>query len=145
MPRQIQTISMADARAMTRAAEDCAARMGIPFSVAIVDAGGQLLHFSRGDGCPAGCTDLAIDKAWTAVAYGQPTAALAGLAQPGRPLYGIQHSLAGRAVVFGGGLPVRLNGAVIGGVGASACTVEQDAAVALAAMHALVVGDETQS
>lgn len=135
-----KTLSLADARAMSQAAETFALQFGIAFSVAIVDSGGHLLHFTRGDGVAVGCADLAINKAYTAVAFGQATADLARLAQPGATLFGIQHSLGGRAVIFGGGIPVLSKGGVMGAVGVSAGTVEQDVAVALAAMAALETG-----
>ncbi|UXH79087.1 GlcG/HbpS family heme-binding protein [Roseateles amylovorans] len=137
MTHTIQTLSLADAKAMTQAAEAHAATLGIPFSIAVVDGGGHLLSFSRGDGGAVGCVDLAINKAFTAVAYGRATADIAPLAQPGAPLFGLQHSLNGRAVVFGGGVPVTSHGAVIGAVGASAGTIEQDISVAMAALSAL--------
>ena len=74
------------------------------------------------------------------MAVGDTTAALARLAQPGAPLFGIQHSLDGRAVIFGGGVPVLSKGNVMGAIGVSAGTVEQDVAVAVAAMAALETG-----
>jgi uncharacterized protein GlcG (DUF336 family) len=133
-----KSLSLADAKAMSQAAETFAHQFGMPFSVAIVDSGGHLLHFTRGDGGAVGCADLAINKAYTAVAFGQATADLARLAQPGTPLFGIQHSLNGRAVIFGGGIPVLSHGVVMGAVGVSAGTVEQDVAVAMAAMSVRV-------
>jgi uncharacterized protein GlcG (DUF336 family) len=139
----IKTLSLADAKAMTQSAEAFAEKLGIPFSIAVVDCGGHLLHFTRGDGGAVGCVELAINKAFTAVAYGRSTAAIAPFAQPGEPLYGIQNSLNGRAVIFGGGIPVYSNGAVIGAVGASAGTVEQDISVALAAISALLDDNAT--
>jgi uncharacterized protein GlcG (DUF336 family) len=132
-----KTLSMEDAKAMSRAAEAFALQIGMPFSMAVVDSGGHLLHFTRGDGVAVGCADLAINKAYTAVAFGQATADLARLAQPGATLFGIQHSLGGRAVIFGGGIPVLSKCGVMGAVGVSAGTVEQDVAVALAAIAAL--------
>lgn len=59
------------------------------------------------------------------------------MAQPGAPLYGIQETNVGKVVIFGGGIPVTLNGSIVGAVGASAGTVEQDVAVAEAAIAAL--------
>jgi uncharacterized protein GlcG (DUF336 family) len=137
MSTTYKSLSLTDAKAMSQAAEAFALQFGLPFSVAIVDSGGHLLHFTRGDGGAVGCADLAINKAYTAVAFGQSTADLARLAQPGAPLFGIQHSLDGRAVIFGGGVPVLSNGNVMGAIGVSAGTVEQDVAVAMAAMAAL--------
>lgn len=140
MSTTYKSLSLADAKAMSQAAEAFALQFGLPFSVAIVDSGGHLLHFTRGDGGAVGCADLAINKAYTAVAFGQATADLARLAQPGAPLFGIQRSLNGRAVIFGGGVPVLSNCSVMGAIGVSAGTVEQDVAVAVAAMAALETG-----
>lgn len=138
MPRLIETLTLADAKAMVLAAEACASRLGIAYSIAVVDCGGHLLHFSRGEAGVAGCAALAIDKAHTSAMFGHPTGTLARLAQPGAELYGIQHALGGRAVVFGGGLPIRSNGSLVGAIGASAGSVEQDIAVAQAGASALV-------
>src|SRR5499425_1863895 len=86
-----------------------------------------------------GSIDLAIDKAVTARMFDKATSDLARLAQPGKPLFGVQESNAGKVVIFGGGVPVVLDGTIVGAVGASASTVEQDIAVAEAAVAGLVV------
>ncbi len=86
-----------------------------------------------------GSIDLAIDKAVTARMFDKATSDLARLAQPGKPLFGIQESNAGKVVIFSGGIPIISSGNIIGAVGASAGTVEQDIAVAEAALAALVV------
>jgi uncharacterized protein GlcG (DUF336 family) len=95
------------------------------------------LAFSRQDGALIGSIDLAIDKAVTARIFDKATADLATLAQSGKPLFGIQESNAGKVVIFGGGIPVMVSGSIIGAVGASAGTVEQDITVAEAAIAAL--------
>ena len=110
MSKHAETLTLADAKAMVLAAEAQASQIGIGYSIAVVDAGGHLLHFSRGERGVAGCSQLAIDKAYTSTMYGQSTDALAPLARPTAELFGIQHSLGGRAVVFGGGLPIRSEG-----------------------------------
>ena len=84
-----------------------------------------------------GSIDLAIDKAATARIFDKTTSDLAALAQSGKPLFGIQESNAGKVVIFGGGIPVVVDEAIVGAVGASAGTVEQDIAVAEAAIGAL--------
>lgn len=91
----------------------------------------------RQDGALIGSIDLAIDKAATARIFDKATFDLARMAQPGAPLYGIQETNVGKVVIFGGGIPVTLNGSIVGAVGASAGTVEQDVAVAEAAIAAL--------
>src|SRR5215468_447726 len=137
MPRTYASITLEDAKQMLSAAETKAASFGIPYCIAVVDAGGHLLAFSRQDGALIGSVDLAIDKAATARMFDKRTSELATLAQSGRPLFGIQMSNAGKVVIFGGGVPVVLDGTIVGAVGASAGTVEQDIAVAEAAITAL--------
>ncbi len=130
------TVSLDDAKRMLVAGEAAARQMGIAYNIAVVDAGGHLVGFSRQDGALIGSIDLAIGKAVTARIFDKPTSLLAELAQPGAPLYGIQQTNGGRVVIFGGGIPLRAAGAVIGAVGASAGTIEQDIAVAQAAASA---------
>lgn len=119
---------------MLAAAEAKAASLGIAYNIAVVDAGGHLVAFLRQDGALIGSIDLAIDKAVTARIFDKPTSLLAELAQSGKPLFGIQESNSGKVVIFGGGIPIVLSGKVIGAVGASAGTVDQDVAVAEAAV-----------
>ena len=139
MPRTCETVILEDAKRMLSAAEAKAASFGIAYNIAIVDAGGHLVAFLRQDGALIGSIDLAIDKAVTARMFDKVTSDLATLAQPGKPLFGIQESNAGKIVIFGGGIPIISSGNIIGAVGASAGTVEQDIAVAEAALAALVV------
>ena len=138
MNENVPPLTLAEASAMVAAAQAHAATLAVPYSIAVVDGGGHLLHFVRADGGVAGCVELAINKAHTAVMFGQPTDALGVLAQPAAPLFGIQHALAGRAVVFGGGIPIRVDGRLVGAIGASAGTVEQDVAVARSGVRALL-------
>ena len=137
MPRQYATITLADAQRMISAAEIKADSLGIAYNIAIVDAGGHLVAFVRQDGALIGSIDLAIDKAVTARFFEKTTAELATLAQSGRPLFGIQESNAGKVVIFGGGIPIVSGGNIVGAVGTSAGTVEQDIEVAEAAIKAL--------
>ncbi len=141
MPRSYASLTLEDARRMLSAAEAKATSLGIAYNIAVVDAGGHLIAFVRQNGALIGSIDLAIHKAVTARIFNQATSDLASMAQSGRPLFGIQESNAGKVVIFGGGIPVMLGGAIVGAVGASAGTVEQDIAVAEAAIAALVVND----
>ena len=138
MPGQYETVTLAEAKRMLSAAEAKAASLGIAYNIAIVDAGGHLVAFVRQDGALIGSIDLAIDKAMTARFFDKTTSELATLAQSGRPLFGIQESNAGKVVIFGGGVPILSRGNIVGAVGASAGTVEQDIEVAEAAIAALV-------
>lgn len=137
MPRTYDTITLEEAKRMLSAAEAKAASLGIPYNIAVVDAGGHLVAFLRQEGALIGSIDLAIEKAVTARIFAKPTSDLARLAQPGEPLFGIQESNSGKVVIFGGGIPIKFGGNIVGAVGASAGTVEQDIAVAEAAAAAL--------
>lgn len=110
MTRTIPSLTLADAKHMITAAEAAARTLDVPYNIAVVDAGGHLIAFSRQDGALIGSIDLAIDKAYTARLFDVPTSQLATLAQPAAPLYGIQHSNHGRVVVVGGGLPILRDG-----------------------------------
>jgi uncharacterized protein GlcG (DUF336 family) len=137
MPRSYDSLTLEDAKRMLSAAEARAASLGVAYNVAIVDAGGHLVAFVRQDGALIGSIGLAIDKAVTARIFDKATSDLASLAQSGKPLFGIQQSNGGKVVIFGGGIPVTVDGSVVGAVGASAGTVEQDIAVAETAIAAL--------
>lgn len=137
MPRSCTTLTLDDAKQMLKAGEAKAAEIGLPYNIAVVDSGGHLLAFVRQDGALLGSIDLAIGKAITARLFDKPTSQLAELAQPRKPLFGIQQSNHGEVVIFGGGLLARLDGEVVGAIGTSAGTVEQDVAVAEAALAAL--------
>jgi uncharacterized protein GlcG (DUF336 family)/DNA-binding winged helix-turn-helix (wHTH) protein len=137
MPRQYSTLTLAEAKQILAGAEAKAESLGISYNIAVVDAGGHLLAFSRQDGALIGSIDLAIDKASTARIFDKATSFLATLAQSGKPLFGIQESNHGKVVIFGGGIPIVFDGSIIGAVGASAGTVEQDIAVAEAGAAAL--------
>jgi uncharacterized protein GlcG (DUF336 family) len=137
MPLSYDSLTLEEAKRMLSAAEAKAASLEVAYNVAVVDAGGHLMAFLRQDGALIGSIDLAIGKATAARLFDRTTARLAELAQPGEPLFGIQESNAGKVIIFGGGIPVVLDGHIVGAVGASAGTVEQDIAVAEAAVAVL--------
>lgn len=137
MPQMIQALSLTDARRLIAGAEAEAQDLGVPYNIAIVDAGGNLISHVRMDGAWLGSIDIALHKAWTARAFDMPTEDLAKMAQSGKPLFGIHSTNHERVVIFGGGAPVKdANGTVIGGIGASGGTVEQDVKVAEAGLAA---------
>jgi uncharacterized protein GlcG (DUF336 family) len=137
MTRRYDSLTLEDAKQMLTAAEAKATSFGVAYNIAVVDSGGHLLAFVRQHAALIGSIDLAINKAVTARLFDRSTAVLAEMAQPGRPLFGIHQSNSGRVVIFGGGVPVIVDEQVIGAVGTSAGTVEQDIAVAEAAIAAL--------
>ena len=122
-------------RILAAALADSAAR-GLAMNVAIVDAGGNLKAFTRQDGAWLGSIDIAIKKARTARYFDMPTGDLGGLSQPGGALFNIEVSNGG-LITFPGGLPVTVDGTVIGAIGVSGSTVEDDHAVAEAGLAGL--------
>lgn len=138
MPRQISSLTLADARAIIAAGEKKAQDLGIPYNIAVVDAGGALISHVRMDGAWLGSIDISIHKAFTARAFDMPTEDLAKLAQSGKPLFGINSTNHEKIVIFAGGMPVKQGDTVIGAVGASGGTVEQDQKVVEAAVGALL-------
>ena len=114
------------ATAAIEAATAKARELGVAVSVAVVDAGGNLVAFLRMDGAEIAGPVLAVDKAYTAVANRIATAELAEQAAPGGPLFGLHSCGGGRFVIFGGGIPVRAGDAVVGAVGVSGAEVLED-------------------
>jgi uncharacterized protein GlcG (DUF336 family) len=137
MPRKITTLTLADARAMIAAGEKKAQEIGVPYNLAVVDAGGGLIAHIRMDGAWLGSIDISIHKAFTARAFDMATEDLAKLAQSGKPLFGINSTNHEKIVIFAGGMPVKVGDTVIGAVGASGGTVDQDQKVVEAAVAAL--------
>ena len=135
--RTIQTVTLEDARRMIAAGEREAESQGQPMNIAVVDAGGSLVAHIRQDGAWIGSVDVAINKAFSARAFDVSTAGLGENAQPGGQFYGIQDSNHGRIMIFAGGVPLTSDDAVVGAVGVSGGTGEQDQAVAAAAATAL--------
>jgi uncharacterized protein GlcG (DUF336 family) len=134
MPRPISSLDLADARRIIAAGERKAIEMRIPYNIAVVDAGGGLVAHVRMDGAWLGSVDIAINKAWTARAFDTSTEDLARMTQSGQQGFGLNTTNGSRVVIFGGGIPIKLDGAVIGAIGASGGSVEQDVAVARAAL-----------
>ena len=131
------TVDLAVAQQMVVAAHAEAVRRSILVSAAVVDDGGHLIAFGRMDGAEIAGPVLAVDKAYTAVANRVATSELAALAAPGGELFGLHANGGGRFVIFGGGVPIVVRGAVVGGVGVSGASVGDDEACALAALTAL--------
>lgn len=111
-------------------AENEAVSIDVPMAIAITDAAGGLILFSRMDGALPASTDIAVSKAYTAAVLRMSTQKIGELAQPGKPLYGIQHTLPGKIVLFGGGLPLHFKEKVVGAIGISGGSVEEDIKVA---------------
>jgi uncharacterized protein GlcG (DUF336 family) len=129
------TVTLASAQRMVDAALAEAQRRSLLVSAAVVDAGGHLVAFGRMDGAEIAGPVLAVDKAYTAVANRIATSELATLAAPGGELFGIHANGGGRFVIFGGGVPITVDGVVVGGVGVSGASAAEDEACALAALR----------
>ena len=128
-------IDLALGQRMAEAARRSAVAAGALVSVAIVDAGGHLVVFERMDGAEIAGPVLARDKAFTAVAHRVATQELTDLVLPGADLAGMNSADGGRYIAFGGGLPLWDADRVIGGVGVSGGSSEQDVAAATAALE----------
>jgi uncharacterized protein GlcG (DUF336 family) len=130
------SLTHAQARRVLDAGIAKADEIGQPMNIAVVDAGGHLVAFGRMDGAIKASIDISTRKAVTSILMAAPTEALMPLVQPGAELYGLEQ-LSGGMVMFGGGIPLESGGAVVGAVGVSAGSVEQDVTVATAAVAAL--------
>jgi len=119
-----------DARRVIAAAEKKAQQIGQPMNIAIADEGGNLLAHVRMDGAWLGSVDISINKAFTARAFDISTKDLSGPAQPGEQFYGIHTSNHGRVMIFAGGIPLKKDGKVVGAIGVSGGSGEQDQTVA---------------
>lgn len=133
MSRQITSLGLTDARRLIANGEKEAQELGIPYNIAVVDAGGALISHVRMDGAWQGSIDISINKTWTARAFDMSTEHLAKAAQSGESLFGLHTTNGSKVVIFGGGVSVKVGDQIIGAVGASGGTVEQDQKVAAAA------------
>lgn len=124
------------ARKLAALAEEKAVDIGVPMVIAVVDSAGNLVLQHRMDGSLLASLTIARDKAYTAAALRMTTEEAGRQAQPGGPLYGVNTIEEGRYVIFGGGLPLFKNGRLIGGLGISGGTVEEDMLVAQTALDA---------
>ena len=131
-------ITLDQAMAVVAAAQAKAEKQGTLMDIAVVDAGANLTAFVRMDGAFLGSIDISIKKAKTARFFNMPTGKLGELAQPGQPLFNIEFSNNG-LITFPGGLPLKdKNGDIIGAIGVSGSSVEDDHEVASAGAAVLI-------
>lgn len=124
-------ITLADARRVIAAAEKKAVKLKQPMNIAVADAGGNLVAHVRMDGAWLGSVDISIKKAYTSRAFDIATKDLAAHCQSGGQFFGIHASNDGRIMIFAGGIPLRdPTGAVVGAIGVSGGSGDQDHAVA---------------
>lgn len=134
--RTTRTITADSARSLAESAAKAAADAGVPMCIAITCPAGNLAHFHRMDGAPLLSSDIAINKAYTAAAYGLATHVWHEFIKDDPPLlHGIVHT--DRLVTFGGGYPIKEDGVAIGAIGISGGHYHQDMEVATRALGAL--------
>ncbi|MCI7472383.1 MAG: cob(I)yrinic acid a,c-diamide adenosyltransferase [Clostridiales bacterium] len=131
---QMPPFSLANLQRMAGRAEEKARQLGVPVVFAAVDQGGNLMLLQRMDGALLASVEIASGKAYTASALKMATHELGQAAGPDGPLYSIEAVLPGKIVLFGGGFPYVVDGEVVGGIGVSGGTVEQDMEIARWAM-----------
>jgi len=123
-------VTLNEARRIIAAAERKAAEIGQPMNIAVVDEGGNLISHIRMDGAWIGSIDISINKAFTSRAFDISTRDLAQHSQSGGQFFGIHVSNHGRVMIFAGGMPLKRDGKIVGAVGVSGGSGEQDHTVA---------------
>jgi uncharacterized protein GlcG (DUF336 family) len=122
-------VSLADARRVIAAPEKKAAEIGQPMNIAVADGGGNIVAHVRMDGAWVGSIDIS-QKAYTSRAFDISTKGLAEHCQSGGQFFGIHASNDGKIMIFAGGIPLKREGKVVGAIGVSGGSGEQDHAVA---------------
>lgn len=131
-------LSLDDALQIIAACEQKAREIGVDMDIAVADDGGNLIAFQRMDNARITSIQIAMDKAWTAAAARKPTRDYWVSSQPGAPAYGINTSNNGRFSTVPGGLPVLVENQIVGGVGCSSGTPDQDEVVSQAGVDAFL-------
>jgi uncharacterized protein GlcG (DUF336 family) len=126
MTLSIKRLSLTDAKHLIDGAKKKAQEIGVPMCIAIADESGNLIAFDRMDGGKVTSITIAQDKAFTAAAARKATHEYNEACIPGNLVFGIHTALGGRLCVVGGGLPVAVDGEVVGGIGLSSGTPQQD-------------------
>ncbi len=130
----IQRLANSEAAVLIEGARLKSEELGIPMCTAVVDESGHLITFDRMDGGKISSISIAVDKAFTAAVARKGTHIYNQLCVPGKGTFGIHISNDGHFSIIGGGLPVTVNGAIVGGVGVSSGTADEDLVVAEAAL-----------
>lgn len=133
-------ITLDIAKTIIKAAEEKAKEIAIPMVISVVDSGGHLVAFHRMDGALLASSEISINKAHTSVAFKSPTSDLDDLARPEGELYGVNTLNDGKYVTFGGGFPISSGNEIIGAIGVSGGTVQEDMTVAKAGLKIIAEG-----
>ena len=131
-PTTSPSVTLAEARTIIAAATTRAEAIGQPMCIAVVCSGGHLLAFERMPNAWMGSIDISIKKAWTSRAFDIETKTLGENSQSGNQFFGIHASNDGKVMIFAGGLPIKRDGKVVGAIGVSGGSGEQDHSVAQA-------------
>ena len=134
----IKRIDIEDARILIGGAAAKADEIGVPMCIAITDESGNLVAFERMTGGKVTSITIAIDKAYTAAAAKKATHEYGESSQPGKAAFGINSAIGGRLMVVAGGLPVTVDGQVVGAIGISSGTPDQDRTCAQAGLDAFL-------
>ena len=132
----LKRLDLDDANTIVAAARAKAEEIGVPVCIAVTDESGNLIAFGRMDDSKPTSVGLAIDKSYSAAGVKKGTHVLGEVSQPGAPAYGLSSTLGGRMVVLSGGLPVLLDGQVVGAIGVSSGAPDQDLEIAEAGVNA---------
>lgn len=131
----INRLSLDEARVLIAGARARAEEISVPMCIAVADESGQLIAFERMDGGKITSTFIAQDKAFTAAGAKRTTESYWEASQPGKPAYGINTAIGGRLSIVAGGVPVIVDGEVVGAIGVSSGTPAQDTECAGAGIH----------
>lgn len=121
-----KSITLKTATLLIEKVEAEASKMEVHVVIAVSDASARPVAVHCMDGAYIGSFDIALSKTFSSVGFQMSTEKLGTLSQPGAPLYGIQHTNQGKVVVFGGGEPLMINGTMVGALGVSGGSLEQD-------------------
>jgi uncharacterized protein GlcG (DUF336 family) len=133
----VKSLGLDDANRIIEAGIARATEISSPSTISVVDVGGTVIAQARMDGASLGSVELAYNKAYTAAAFRIPTSFIKTIAQPGGDFYGIANGIGGRAIIFPGGVPINVDGQIVGAVGASGGNGTQDEDVAQTAAKAI--------
>src|ERR1700748_3824938 len=126
----MSAVKLKDARRVISAAEKKAGEIGQPMNIAVADEGGNIVAHVRMDGAWIGSIDISMKKAYTSRAFDITTKDLAANSQSGDQFFGIHASNNGKVMIFAGGIPIKKEGKIVGAIGRSGGSGEQDHAVA---------------
>ncbi len=135
--KSFNQITLKASKKMGEAALKKATEIKVPVVFSVVDNGGNLLYLERMDDAFVTSVDIAINKAFTAWALKKGTNELSEVVLPGESLYGLNLTNNSRIITFGGGFPIVIDGEIVGAVGVSGGTVEEDMEIAKAALKSL--------